>query len=148
MITNKSNLTSSQKILIHTKTLKVLFGDMDAYGHVNNTNYFLYAQEARFDILTEHNYSIDAKKIAPILAYTTCKYIKPIIYPEEIIIETYYTGNEGKKTFFQHIIKSNKTPDLLYAIIEASIIWYDFEKKASIDNPNYIIELLSEKIMS
>lgn len=33
--------------LLHTAHIPVRWGDMDSYGHVNNTLYFQYLEEAR-----------------------------------------------------------------------------------------------------
>ena len=43
------------KTLVHSLRYPVRWGDMDAYGHVNNTLYFLYVQEARFAMLIDKN---------------------------------------------------------------------------------------------
>lgn len=37
----------SEKRLLHTAHIPVRWGDMDNYGHVNNTVYLEYVQEAR-----------------------------------------------------------------------------------------------------
>lgn len=133
-------ISNIEKKLIHTKIMDVRWGDMDAYGHVNNTAYFLYTQETRFDMMVQSNQIIDPQGISPILAQTSCKFIHPIVYPESIIIETWLKSINGKKVTFEHIIKSNTSTDLTYAINEAVIIWYDFKNKKSVDNPEDIIK--------
>jgi acyl-CoA thioester hydrolase len=134
------NLIKIEKKLIHTKIMDVRWGDMDAYGHVNNTAYFLYTQEARFDMQIKNNKIIDPQGISPILAQATCKFIRPIVYPESIKIETWLLGTSGKKVMFEHTITSNTLPEVTYAIGEAAIIWYDFKNKKSIEDPSYIIK--------
>lgn len=131
-----------EKSLIHSKKMAIRWGDMDAYGHVNNTNYFLYVQEARFEMMVEHGKKIDVSGIAPVLAETSCKFIRPITFPEIIIIETWLTNIEGKKTFFEHIIKSGTKSEVIYAVLPATIVWYDFANKTSVNTPEYIYNLL------
>ena len=41
----------SDKILIHTSHMKLRWGDMDAFGHVNNTIYFRYMEQTRIEWL-------------------------------------------------------------------------------------------------
>jgi acyl-CoA thioester hydrolase len=131
-----------QKKLIHIKEIEIRWGDMDAYGHVNNTNYFLYAQEARFDMLKQKKMSYNPNGFAPVLAETNCKFIRPINYPEIIIIETFFSQIiDNKKLIFEHIIKS-KFNNQIYAILTATNVWYDFLQKTSMLVPEDVIEAL------
>ena len=41
----------SQRILVHTSRQSIRWGDMDAFGHVNNTVYFRYMEQARIEWL-------------------------------------------------------------------------------------------------
>ncbi len=133
----------NEKKLIHTKNFNIRWGDMDAYGHMNNTMYFFYTQEARFELLTDNGIKIDLQGVAPVLAYTTCKFIKPIMYPETILVETWLVNIENKKTFFEHVIKSVNNTELVYAISEAIVVWYDFSTKKSIEMPNHLREIIA-----
>ncbi len=62
----------SNKRLLHSQKFDIRWGDMDAYGHLNNTSYFLYVQEARFELLRAYDldYSASADN-APILLDTS-----------------------------------------------------------------------------
>ena len=67
--------------------LPVLWGDMDAFGHVNNTIYFRWFESARiayFLKLGEANL-LSNKEVGPILAHTSADYIKPVAYPDTIM---------------------------------------------------------------
>lgn len=39
----------TDKKLIHISRIKIRWGDMDAFGHVNNTVYFRYMEQTRID---------------------------------------------------------------------------------------------------
>ena len=41
------------KKLVHTMRMPIRWGDMDAMGHVNNTVYFRYIEQARISWLDE-----------------------------------------------------------------------------------------------
>jgi acyl-CoA thioester hydrolase len=131
-----------KKKLIHKKVIEIRWGDMDAYGHVNNINYFLYAQEARFDMLEQKKLEYDPNKVAPVLAETNCKFIRPINFPETILIETWFNDIIGeKKLIFEHAIKSNYN-DQIYAVLTATNVWYDFSQKKAVLVPENIIQAL------
>jgi acyl-CoA thioester hydrolase len=40
-----------RKKLVHVTHIPIRWGDMDAYGHVNNTVYFRYMEQARVEWL-------------------------------------------------------------------------------------------------
>ena len=130
------------KKLVHVKKFPIRWQDMDAFGHVNHTAYFLYTQEARFDMLIEKNIVIDPLGISPILAETSCKFIRPIIFPETLIIDSYLVKLDGKKTFFEHVIKSATKDNLIYATSSATIVWFNFATKTSVAIPNWIMDIL------
>lgn len=61
------------------------WGEMDALGHVNNTRYFAWFESAR--IRTFERIGVDAagpRSIGPILATTTCDFLRPITYPAHV----------------------------------------------------------------
>ena len=129
-----------EKKLIHSKEIIVRWGDMDAYGHVNNIIYFQYIQEARFSMMAEKNIPIDPNGISPVLADTSCKFIRPITYPETILVNTYFTEVRGKKVIFENEIVSVKNPAVVYAITSSTVVWFDFSTGKSCEVPDYVHE--------
>ena len=68
----------------------VIWGDMDAFGHVNNTVYFRYFEDARiayFDKIGVHEHK-EKMHIGPILATTNCDFRLPLEYPDRVQIVT------------------------------------------------------------
>ena len=97
--------------------------------------YFLYIQEARFEMMIEKSMIIDPRGISPVLAETYCKFIRPINFPETIEIETWLVGIDGKKVFFEHVIKSDTKSDIVYAKLSATVIWFNFQTNSSVEVP-------------
>lgn len=121
-----------EKKLLHTKKFDIRWGDMDAYGHLNNTNYFLYTQEARFELLRELEIEFDIHGVAPILLSTSFSFKEQVIWPETILVETWLAKIERKKLFFEHVVKSATKKNVIYGTSEALVIWYDFKHKCTI----------------
>lgn len=65
--------------------MAVRWGDMDALGHVNNTVYFRYFEEARLALLECAGLLPDADR-AWVLAHASCDFIKPLLYPARIVV--------------------------------------------------------------
>ena len=67
--------------------IPVAWGDMDAFGHVNNTVYLRWFESARIAFF--ERIDIDAtrpEKVGPILASTTCDYLTPVAYPATVVV--------------------------------------------------------------
>ena len=133
-----------EKTLVHTANIDVRWGDLDAYGHVNNTSYFLYVQEARFDFLYQYGIPVGLNDTFPVLASTSCKFLLPIFYPEKLLINTFITELSGKKFVLEHNIHSAGNTDILYAKINALNVWYDFKRKKSVLVPDYVVKLVNQ----
>ena len=59
---------------------------MDSFGHVNNTRFFRYFEDARISWFTENKVGLDKETgIGPVLADISCKFIRPIYYPANIV---------------------------------------------------------------
>ena len=62
----------------------VAWGDMDAFGHVNNVIYYRYIESARiryFDQLDVFN-----EAVLTVVASNQCKYLKPVFYPDTVYV--------------------------------------------------------------
>lgn len=46
----------------HVTTIKVRFGDLDPYDHVNHARYFTYFESARIEMLDEMGFGMDVMK--------------------------------------------------------------------------------------
>ena len=87
---------------IHVET-PVAWSDMDAFGHVNNAIYIRWFEGARIawfdacDVMAEM--SVPGKVgIGPILASTSCRFLRPVTYPDVITTET-RTTRLGRSSF-------------------------------------------------
>ncbi len=66
--------------------ISVLWGDMDALGHVNNARYFVWFEAARIATFAAIGVKVDEpSEVGPIVATTSCDYLKPLRYPAELV---------------------------------------------------------------
>jgi len=70
--------------------IPVAWGEMDAFGHVNNIIYFRYFESARLAYFEAMGYLKSASEhgIGPILASTQCKFKLPVTYPDNVLAGT------------------------------------------------------------
>jgi acyl-CoA thioester hydrolase len=80
-----------------TVTIVVQWGEMDALGHVNNARYFAWFESARIALFQRIGVATTSgaahtaaaaggAAIGPILATTTCDFLKPVVYPATIAV--------------------------------------------------------------
>ena len=69
-----------------TVEIPVAWGDMDAFGHVNNTIYFRWFETARISYFEKIglNERMRRERVGPILARTSCDYEKPLEWPDTV----------------------------------------------------------------
>jgi acyl-CoA thioester hydrolase len=61
---------------------------MDALGHVNNSRFFTYFESARISLFTRIGVATSLSaptSTGPILATTTCDFLRPIVFPATIL---------------------------------------------------------------
>jgi acyl-CoA thioester hydrolase len=99
----------------------VRWGDMDAYGHVNNTVYFRYIEQCRMDwfafmgIRTEMNVNE-----VPVLVGTDCRFIKAIEYPADVRVTQLVTNVSDKVLSLTHELW---VEDRLCATGNSALVW-------------------------
>ncbi len=66
----------------------IRWADMDAFGHVNNTLVFRYFESARIVYLERCGFekSYEETRIGPILHSTSCRFRRPLFYPDTILV--------------------------------------------------------------
>jgi acyl-CoA thioester hydrolase len=70
-------------------TIPVAWGDMDAFGHVNNTVYLRWLESARIDYFKKVGLldRMARDRVGPILARTEIDYRRPVTWPDTVHVE-------------------------------------------------------------
>jgi len=100
--------------------LPILWGDMDALRHVNNTRYFAWFEAARiayFDRLQAAPGGAGAGlgEVGPILASTSCDYLRPVVYPGAVRIGARVTEIGTSSLRMEYAVCRADTPEDLCA---------------------------------
>lgn len=129
---------------VFTKTLPLRWGDMDAYGHVNNTVYFRFFEEARVEWLDELGFTVDGSGQDPIIVTTGATFLRELNYPNTIEVRT-FTGKAGRsslETFHEIVGKDDGT---VYCEGYAKIVWFDHDSRQSIPLPEKLRALAANR---
>ncbi len=113
--------------------IDVAWGDMDAFGHVNNTRYFRYFETARIAYFTV----IDVldQRIGPIMASTACRFRAPVTFPDRLLVGARLMEFQGDRFAMEHLVWSTSLQTVA-AKGEAVIVPYDYETKTKAPIPD------------
>ncbi len=109
----------------------VAWGEMDAYGHVNNIVYFRYFENARLEFFRRLGWPVGERPggVGPILAATQCRFRKPLSWPDAIAIGARVADMSDDRFTMEHLILSQKWGGIV-AEGTALIVTYDYAANA------------------
>jgi len=107
----------------------VQWGDMDAYGHVNNAVYFRYFENIRMTFFEQVGVAeyMQKHQVGPILASTQCRFRSALVHPDQIIIATRITELREHDLIMQYAVFS-EAQDKLAAEGEGRVVYYDYRR--------------------
>jgi acyl-CoA thioester hydrolase len=135
-------MTSKPRLLVHTSRQAIRWADMDMLGHVNNTSYFRYFEQARI----EWTYGLSTpgeafKGIGPVIVNASCTFLQPLVYPGEIEVRM-YLGEPGRSSvgsFYELTMNERK-----YADGAAKMVWIDLASGRSVPLPDVVAARVKE----
>ncbi len=88
--------------------LPVQWGEMDAYGHVNNTVFFRYFETARIEFLQQCGFlaAFHEEKIGAILHSTQCRFRRALFYPDTVEVGGRATEIEADRFLMEYRVVS------------------------------------------
>jgi acyl-CoA thioester hydrolase len=124
------------KKLVHVERIPIRWGDMDAMGHVNNTVYFRYMEQARigwFDALVPEEEAWRSTGI--VIANASCNFKKPMTYPGTVEVRLFVgePGGSSVPTFYDMVVD-----DVVYADGAATVVFIDMAKQKATRIPEDI----------
>ncbi len=119
------------------------WGEMDAFGHLNNVIYFRYFESARIAFFEDLDITENAlpRTIGPILSFTSCRFKAPLVYPDVLWAATKATEIKEDRFTMEHVVYSEKLGRIA-AVSDATIVAYDYRKNEKAVLPDVWLELL------
>ncbi|MCI3880689.1 acyl-CoA thioesterase [Acinetobacter higginsii] len=113
----------------------VAWGDMDAFGHVNNVQYYRYIESARIAYLMALN--IFDQDILTVVASSQCKYLSPVFYPDVLHIGARIEELRNS-AFRMHYVLWSETQNQVVATGEAVLVCVDKLTSKKLNIPDMI----------
>ena len=126
-------------------TTMVAWGDMDANRHVNNVVYFRYIEHARLRYFTVLEFLKMQEEIGigPILAWTDCRFRRPLEYPDTVSIGTRIRDVEADRFVMDSIIVSH-AQEQVAAEGQQRVVVYDYRNHRKAPLPDVIGRRIAE----
>jgi acyl-CoA thioester hydrolase len=123
----------------YTVLQPVLWGEMDALGHVNNATYLRWFESVRF-LYFEHIGLVAVHREeskGPILAHTAVDFLAPVRFPDEVLLST-KAIHLGRSSFTAEHRVWSIAQDRLVARGTGVIVMFDYGRGGSIPIPEAI----------
>lgn len=131
----------TDKRLIYEKVIPIRWGDMDAFGHVNNTIYFRFMETLRVDWLQERLGSVSSEE-GPVVVNAFCNFLRELAYPGDVLARM-YAGEVGRSSIDTYVTMSRTDdPDTVYAEGGARMVWVNYAQSKSVPIPQALRALV------
>jgi len=132
---------------VHVMRQPIRWGDMDAFGHVNNTMYFRYMETARIAFLEQAAGDLNVEGQGPVIVTAYCNFIKQLKYPGEIEVRT-YAGQPGRAsveiTHDIRVVDADGQAEVVHAEGGAKVVWVNFAAEKSVPLPDALKTLVQQ----
>jgi acyl-CoA thioester hydrolase len=125
---------------VHVERIAIRWGDMDAMGHVNNTVYFRYMEQARIGWFEGLLPGGEAwKSTGIVIANASCNFKRALNYPGTVEVRVLVgaPGGSSVPTFYELWLESE-----LYADGAATVVFIDMQAQRPVRIPERIRSLL------
>ena len=118
-------------------TIPIIWGDQDAFGHVNNLTYLRWCETARVEYLQRVALwvKLPPKGIGPILASMKCDYKMQLTHPGTVLIGTRVTRIGNSSIRMEHRAVSLEEAAVA-AEVDSTLVWYDYERLKAVPVPD------------
>jgi acyl-CoA thioester hydrolase len=119
----------------------VIWGEMDAYQHVNNVVYFRYFENARLAYFERMRWPEfeEATGIGPILAATQARFRRALTYPDTIAIGTRLKDMEQDRFHIEHRIISRQLGEVA-TLGQGTVVSYNYRESRKVPLPEELKE--------
>ncbi|AOD15752.1 thioesterase family protein [Xanthomonas fragariae] len=128
---------SERKILARIP-ISVRWRDMDSMGHVNNAKYISYLEEARVRWMLGVEGVAMTDRIAPVVAATNVNYKRPLVWPNDILVELFVERLGSSSITIGHRILDQKDEGVLYSDGNVVVVWIDTQTGKSASLPDAV----------
>ena len=143
-----TTLAPSQALkLVHTEHIPIRWGDMDAMGHVNNTVYFRFMEQARVSLFDRVGLGGGGAHrtpgIGPVVIHIDCTFRRALTYPGTVEVRVFVTETGRTSVTLRYEMYPSYDAQVVYADGTSKGCWIDTKLNKAIKLPAPIIALVA-----
>ncbi len=121
--------------------LPVVWGEMDAFGHVNQIVYLRHFETARMAYFEKIGYLAlrQATGLGPILASLSCDFKKPLVYPDTVRVSARISELHQDRFLMEHRVVSQRL-GALAAKGNSLVVSFNYREARKVPIPDLIRE--------
>jgi acyl-CoA thioester hydrolase len=129
-------------------SMPIRWGDMDAFGHVNNTVYFRYMEQIRISWFEQLGIAGgNDEGQGPVIVNASMEFLKQLHYPGDIVCRM-SVGPLGRSSFDTGFeLRRADDPDTLYARGNARCVWIDYAAGKSVPMPDVLRSTIDSAVL-
>jgi acyl-CoA thioester hydrolase len=126
-------------------TIPILWGDQDAFGHVNNLTYLRWCETSRVEYLQRVALWVELPPtgIGPILASLKCDYKMQLNHPGTVLVGTRVTRIGNSSIRMEHRVVSGEEA-VVAAEVDSTLVWYDYQRLKAVPVPAEARQIISD----
>jgi len=119
--------------------IPVQWGELDAYGHVNNTVLFRYFESARMAYLDRCGFSdmYERERIGPILHSTECRFRSALYHPDSLLVGARTLQMERDRFVMGYAVVS-QSQDRIAADGRGTLVAFDYNTRTKVNLPESV----------
>jgi acyl-CoA thioester hydrolase len=126
-------------------TIPLLWGDEDAYGHVNNIVYLRWCETARVEYLARIGLwpELPPRGVGPILASISCDYELALTYPDSVHVGARVTRIGNSSLRMEHLVASLST-GAIAAKVHSTLVVIDYGRNTPVRVPGEVRKAIAD----
>ena len=125
--------------------IPVLWGDEDAFGHINNVAYLRWCESARVEYLRRIGLfpELPPRGVGPIVAAITCQYRRQLKYPDTIAVGTRVKSIGNSSFRMEHRIARHTSGEVA-AEADSTMVTFDYSAGKPVRVPQQIRDAIAK----
>lgn len=113
------------RIVLMQVPMPVRWRDLDAFNHVNNSQYLSYLEEARLQWMMSIPGRCLDEEVAPVVAAAQLNYRRPIEWPNQVVVELFVERVGTTSVTIGHRIMAASDSNTMYCDGHVVLVWID-----------------------
>lgn len=130
--------------LVHTVEMDVRWRDLDDFGHINNSVYLTYFEQARIEWWLASGEKLNGNE-GPVIVTAECTFLKPVFHPSRLRIDVHagLPGNSSYLIYYEIFLVNHS--DEPVATGSTKVVWVDYQQGKSLFLPERIRRMVENK---